>query len=371
MHRRNWISSVVLLVALLGVSFLLIAWKRQASDESGAGEAQPTEPAESVTVAIASAREHRRASTSIGTVLALQSVTLRNELPGTVSSVALEPGAIVEPGQVLVALDVSVEQAELAALEAQAALAETNLERMQRLVRNRAAPVAEEERALAEREVALAQIARTRAIIERKTIRAPFRARVGLADVHPGQFLEAGTLLTTLQGINDAAHIDFTVAQHVASELDPGDAVEVIVRHDRAAVPARIVAVDARVDPVTRNAGVRARVSGEAGMLSPGASVRVRVAEGPTGPAVAVPASALRRGPEGDQVFVIREDEQGQPRAHARRVNSGPATGNEVLILGGLSAGERVAASGSFKLREAARVAIVEQPVLIAQQTAR
>lgn len=364
MNRRNWIPSTLLILTVVGTSVLLAAWKNHSDDADAAALGQQAELSEFVSVAVAAKRDHRRTSTSIGTVLALRSITLRNELPGTVHKVALEPGAIVEPGQILVALDVSVEEAELAALQAQATLATTNLERMQRLVSNRAVPIAEAERAMAERDVALAQIDRTRAIIARKTIRAPFRARVGLADVHPGQFLEAGTELTTLQGIDTAAHVDFDVAQHVASELKIGDRVDLLVRGDAAPVVARIVAVDARVDSATRNATVRARFEDAALAPVPGSSIRVRVAEGPSREVVAVPANALRRGPSGDQVFVIETDSEGQTRARARTVKSGAASGNEVLILSGLSAGERVAASGSFKLREDVLVAVVDQPAL-------
>ena len=117
------------------------------------------------------------------------------------------------------------------------------------------------DRARAERDVALAQIARIKAIIAKKTIRAPFRARVGLADVHPGQYLNEGTELTTLQGADEAAHVDFAVAQRVAAGLRAGQRVDIFAgnaRHD--GNPAAIVAVDARVDPATRNAMVRARL---------------------------------------------------------------------------------------------------------------
>ena len=79
-----------------------------------------------------------------------------------------------------------------------------------------AASAMELDNARAERDVALAQVARTRAIIARKTIRAPFRARVGMSDVHVGQFLESGTQLTTLQGVDGAVHVDFAVSQSVA-----------------------------------------------------------------------------------------------------------------------------------------------------------
>jgi len=361
MSKRNWIASAVLLLTVAGTAGALAAWKHASIEESNAASANQPEPMESVAVAVAKQREYRRSTTSIGTVLALRSVTLRNELAGTVRDVMLTPGQIVEPGAVLVALDVSVEEAELKAHEAQAVLAETVLARMQRLVLNRAAPEADVDRALAERDVALAQIARAKAIIERKTMRAPFRARVGLSDVHPGQFLEAGTQLTTLQGVDEAVDVDFTVAQQVAASLHPGESVEVLTARDGSPIAAKIVAIDARVDSLTRNATVRARIEDGAAAPAPGASVRVRVPVGPAHMAVSIPASALRKGPGGDHVFVIAPSEDGKPRAQTRSVESGAMTGDEVLIYSGLSAGEQVAASGSFKLRETVLVAIVDE----------
>jgi membrane fusion protein (multidrug efflux system) len=336
----------------------LAAWKYDAIQNSQAASASQPEPMETVTIAVAKEIEHRQTTTSIGTVLALRSISLRNELPGTVREVRLTPGQIVEAGMVLVALDVAVEEAELKAQEAQAALAKTVLERRQNLNHEMATTQEEVDRARADLDVARAQIARTKAIIARKTIRAPFRSRVGIADVHPGQYLNEGTLLTTLQGIDDAAHVDFTVAQQVAAALREGDIVEVFAG---APVPvtARIVALDARIDPTTRNAVVRARIEG-GNAPAPGSSVRVRVPVGASRKAVAVPVSALRKGPQGDQVFVIAPDKDGRARAHVQQVESGAMFGDEVVIHAGLAAGEQVAASGSFKLREAALVAIAE-----------
>jgi membrane fusion protein (multidrug efflux system) len=361
MNHRGWIRSSVLLATVGAVGVGLAAWKYSSIKESNAASARQPEPMESVTVAVASEREHRHTTTSIGTVLALRSVTLRNELPGTVREVALTPGQIVEAGTVLVALDVSVEEAELKAQEAQAVLAETMLRRTERLDRSRVTAEMELDRARAERDVALAQIARTKAIMARKTIRAPFRARVGLADLHRGQYLNEGTQLTTLQGVDDAVHVDFTVAQHVAAGLREGDSVEVFASSDSAPIPARIVALDARVDPATRNASVRARIEDASLAPAPGASVRVRVPVGPSQKAVTVPVSALRKGPDGDHVFVIAPDRDGKPRAQMRNVESGTMLGDEVLILAGLSPGEQVAASGSFKLRETVLVAIASK----------
>ena len=359
MNRRGWIGSSLLLVMVVAVGVGLAVWKYTSIQGTHAASANQPEPMESVTVAIAKEVEHHQTTTSIGTVLALRSITLRNELPGTVRYVSLTPGQVVDAGMVLVALDVSVEEAELKAQVAQALLAETVLDRRQHLSQDLATAQEEVDQARANRDVALAQIARTKAIIARKTIRAPFRVRVGIADVHPGQYLNEGTQLTTLQGVDNAVNVDFTVTQQVAAGLREGDSVDVFATGASSPVVAKIVAVDSRIDPTTRNAMVRARMGGTADAPVPGASVRIRVPIGPPRKAVAVPVSAMRKGPGGDQVFVIELDKSGKTRAHVRQVESGAMLGDEVVIHAGLSAGERVAVSGSFKLRDAALVAIV------------
>jgi membrane fusion protein, multidrug efflux system len=369
--KRHWVGSIVLpvLVLLLGVG--LAAWKYDAIQDSRAASALQPEPMETVTVALAKAIEHRQTTTSIGTVLALRSITLRNELAGTVREVRLLPGQIVDTGTVLVALDVSVEEAELRAQEAQVALARTVLARRQNLSQEMATTQEEVDRARADLDVARAQIARTKAVIARKTIRAPFRSRVGIADVHPGQYLNEGTLLTTLQGIGEAAHVDFTVAQQVASTLRDGDLVEVFAGSS-SPITATIVALDARVDPATRNTVVRAKIEGAGNAPAPGSSVRVRVPVGAPRKAVAVPVSALRKGPGGDQVFVIAREKDGRARAHVQQVESGAMFGDEVVIHAGLTPGQQVASSGSFKLREAALVSVVEgAPVENSQELAQ
>ena len=192
MNSRGSIAAVLLLGSIVATGAGLAAWKYTDIAAASAAAANQPEPMESVTAAVAKEREHRRTTTSIGTVLALRSITLRNELAGTVRQVRLTPGQIVEAGTVLVALDASVEEAELEAQEAQAALAETTLERLENLREHRATSQEEVDQARAERDVALAQMARTRAVIAKKIIRAPFRARVGLADVHPGPVPERG-----------------------------------------------------------------------------------------------------------------------------------------------------------------------------------
>ena len=350
-HGRG---SAILIGVILFIAIALAAWKSASARAAAVAASHQPEPVEAVTTAVAEEQQHRATTTSIGTVLALRSITLRTELSGTVSNAALISGRIVDSGAVLVALDISVERADLEGEQAQAALAQTSLARLERLRQHGAVSEEEVDRARAERDIAQAQIARTQAIIAKKTIRAPFRARVGISDVHQGQYLNEGTQLTTLQGVDGAVHVDFTVPQQVAAQLRAGQTINVLVA-DSTPIAGRIVALDSRVDPATRTTVVRATIPGS-GILAPGSSVRVLVPAGPAIDAVVIPVSAVRRGPAGDHVFVIEPDAQGKLRAHERPVRAGPMLGDEIVILDGLKAGEQVAASGSFKLREAVQV---------------
>src|SRR5690349_22621043 len=110
MNRQNLLGSALLVSIVLLVGIGLAAWKYESIQNQQAASANQPEPMESVTIAVARAINHRQTTTSIGTVLALRSITLKNELAGTVREVRLIPGQIVEAGTLLVALDVSVEE---------------------------------------------------------------------------------------------------------------------------------------------------------------------------------------------------------------------------------------------------------------------
>jgi membrane fusion protein (multidrug efflux system) len=358
MGVRGWIASVLLLVLIVGAGGGLALRKRDSIAAADLAATQQPEPAETVEAAVAGEQQYTRTTTAIGTVVALRSVTLKNELAGTVREAALTPGQIVEEGTVLVALDVAVEEAELKAAQATVALDQSVLGRVERASQNHGASAVDVDRARADLDVAKAQVARTEAIIARKTLRAPFRGRIGLSDVHVGQYLDQGTAITTLQGVDEAVFVDFVVAQTVAERLKAGDAVEIRVRDDSPAVAASVVALDARVDAATRNQVVRAKLEQAGPDFTPGAAVRVRVPTSAPQDAVVVPVSALRKGPDGDHVFVLAEAPDGRQRAHQRAVESGTILGDAVVILSGLKKGETVATAGSFKLHEGGAVVV-------------
>jgi membrane fusion protein, multidrug efflux system len=356
-RARGRLGSALLLAAVVAAGAGLAAWKSADLHAQEQASQVHYEPTEVVTFGVATAREHVDTTTSIGTVRALRSVVLQNEISGTVREVQLVAGQVVEEGALLVALDVSVEEAELAAQQARAVLAETLLGRMERASQKSGASEADVDRAKAELDVARAEVARTQAVIDRKTIRAPFRARVGLADLHPGQYLNEGSVLTTLQGLDEAVHIDFSVPQSVAAGLREGERVEVTSAGHPEPLSATIVALDARIDPATRNALVRARIDDFEAAPAPGTSARMSVPIGAPRTVLTVPVSALRKGPAGDHVFVVEPDAEGHQRAHVRNVVAGTMLGEEVVIESGISAGEQVVASGSFKLRDGVLVA--------------
>ena len=359
---RRGVAGFVLVGVVMGSGVLLAAWKQNTTKEAAAAAAKQPEPVENVTFAVADARPHHASTTAIGTVLALRSITLKSEVSGSVVRASLKPGQVVEAGTVLVQLDTSVEQAELRALDAQARLSRTMLARREELLKFGATTQDEVDQVRGQHDVAEAQSARLRAVIAKKTIRAPFRARVGLSDVHPGQYLNQGVELTTLQGVADGVYVDFSVAQSVAAQIVAGSSVEVRTSQGDT-FRAQVLAVDAKVDPETRSRSVRAQLDAGKNGPAPGASVRVLVPVGESSDAVVIPVNALRKGPGGDHVWVVEADAAGVLRAHERKVQSGPMLGETVILRSGVDAGQRLAASGSFKLREGVRVQAAEPAV--------
>lgn len=352
------VASLVLLLALGAAGFYL--WRaKQGQQAAAAAASQMPEFPTAIETAEVHTHPYAKTTTAIGTVRALQSITLRNELPGTVHTVALKSGEIVDAGALLVELDVAVETAELQALEAEARLAESMLGRMEKALKDQGASAADVDRARAEHDKALANVARTKALIERKKVKAPFRARVGMVDLHLGQYLEPGTQLTTLQGVDDAVHIDFAVTQEAAAKLAIGGEIEVVFTGRDKPARAKIVAIDARVDATTRSTWIRALLAGSGAALpSPGGSVRVAVPVEAVHDVMVVPVSALRRGPAGDHVFVVANAPDGKLRAQMRRITSGATLADDVVVKDGLKVGERVATTGSFKLRDGALLAL-------------
>ncbi|MCC6320782.1 MAG: efflux RND transporter periplasmic adaptor subunit [Phycisphaerales bacterium] len=392
MKPRAIIAAIVIVGTLLLVAGGLYYWRHQ---KDVAAKNAPTlgEPPQSVQVVAARIQSWQPTAQLAGTVIALQSVTLSSEVPGTVKEVKFESGSVVEAGQVLLVLDAATEEAQLRSEEASVKvaeadadvadadvrLAEANIGRITQAAEARASSQAELDsaksaldaararraRAAASLEQSRAQADELRSMIAKKTLRAPFKATAGLRNIYPGQYLAAGSPVVGLQAVADRIYLDFALPQELATLARPGMKVMATAPMlGKDPIPIEVVALDATADPTTRNVRVRSIVPNTNQSLRPGMFVDVVAPYAPAQERVVVPAQAVRRATFGDHVFVIAPDEKdpGQFRAVQRIVKTGAMIDGDLVILEGLKAGEQVAANGSFKLHPNAPVIKTDAP---------
>ncbi|HEX7793307.1 MAG TPA: efflux RND transporter periplasmic adaptor subunit [Vicinamibacterales bacterium] len=319
-------------------------------------------PPEAVTTIIATEAEWPATLSAIGTMVAVQGVAVSADLPGTVDRILFESGQAVKAGDVLAVLDTRQEQAQLAALEAQRDLARVTFERLQGLLNEHVISQAEFDRASAELRQTDARVGEVRAVIERKTIRAPFSGILGLRQVNLGQYLAGGGELVTLQSLSPI-HANFGVPQQSASQISVGRSVQVTTDDGTGAQwTGRVTAIDSQVDEATRNIQIQATLANADGRLRPGMFVQAEVVLGPSHALVALPASAISYAPYGDSVFVVTDlkDPNGRTYRGVRQqvVKVGPARGDQVSVISGIKAGEEIVTSGVFKLRNGAAVLV-------------
>lgn len=370
-----WLSSVGLIVATLALGGGLAFYKfreLQIASETP----PPPEPTIAVVLDTATSAEFRMNTTMIGTVLAPRSIMLSNEIAGTVAEVTFEPGQIVEEDQVLVRLDSSVEAAQLAAAKARLQIAQTTFGRIKDAAAASAVTPSELDESKALLAQAAAEVDQLTAVIERKTLLAPFRGRIGLSDTHEGQFLPSGSQIASLQSLDDFVYVDFMVPQAAAGSVQVGQSVMISNGDQQQA--ATIAALDSQANRQSRNRMARARLSiaptsssarldqsnsvaadAEPFDLVPGDSVRVQIEYGPVQTAAMVPVESLQSAPMQTFVYVAEPDKEGALRARERAVKPGPTIGGRLSLLEGLSVGEQVVADGAFKLRDGA---MIEEP---------
>jgi membrane fusion protein (multidrug efflux system) len=354
------------MLAMLTVTALLVAGLgfvkfRQIQTAIGQAAAfQP--PPEAVTTIVAAAAEWPATLNAIGTMAAVQGVTVSADLPGTVDSIGFESGQIVREGEVIALLDTRQEQAQLAAADAQRELARLNFERMQGLLSGNVISQAEFDRANADFRQTQAHVGEIRAAIERKTIRAPFSGVLGIRRVNLGQYMSGGDALVTLQSTSPI-YVNFGVPQQAVAQMRNGRTVRVTAEElPGVEFNGRITAVDSAVDPSTRNVQIQATLANPAGKLRPGMFVKAAVALGASSSVVALPASAISYAPYGDSVFVVGDmkDRSGASYRGVRQqfVKLGESRGDQISVMSGLKPGDEVVTSGVFKLRNGAAVLV-------------
>jgi membrane fusion protein (multidrug efflux system) len=319
-------------------------------------------PPEAVTTAKVEAAEWQPTTPAIGSLVADRGVVLAAELTGTVREITFQSGSTVRRGAVLVRLDTSAEEAQLAAAQADATLAELNYARAVKLRRSEAAAQADLDAAEARAKRADATVANLRATIAKKTIRAPFDGRVAIRQVELGQVVSPGSPIASLQSVSPI-HADFWLPQQALARLAPEQRVR--LRADTfpdEEWEGQVTIVNPEVDPATRNVRVRATFPNADGRLRPGMFANVEVLSDEKRPVLTIPATAVIFAPYGDSVFAVEEkkDPAGQVATVVRQkfVRTGERRGDVVAVVSGLGAGETVVSSGAFKLRNGAAVAV-------------
>jgi len=320
-------------------------------------------PPETVTSFQVQSQSWTRSLVAVGSLAAVQGVTLAAEAPGKIVAIAFQAGSNVQVGDLLVRQDTSVEEAQLPGAEANEVLARANLARAAALVKDQAIAQAEYDSALATHSEAVAEVARLRAVIAKKTVRAPFAGRLGIRLVNLGQMLKEGEPIVSLQSV-DPIFADFTLPQQTLALLRTG--LDVAVTTDAypgETFPGKLTALNAEVDAATRNIGVQATIANPRELLRPGMFVRVAATLPEQDEVLALPATAVLYAPYGDSVFIIddhRDEASGRTGKTIRQqfVRLGEKRGDFVAVVSGLANGDTVVSSGVFKLRSGQAVVV-------------
>ena len=347
-------SSIVL--GLLVVIVALGGTKALQFSAMGAAAAAFVPPLETVTASPVRDEPWENTLVSTGSVAAVQGVTVGAEMPGKVVQIAFTAGATVAAGDLLVQLDISSEQAQLRSAEAAAELAKLNLARARALREKNSNAAAELDQAEAQAKQAAASADNLRAIIAKKTIRAPFAGRLGLRLVNLGQILNDGEAIVTLQTL-DPIFVNFSLPQQRLAAISVGGTVRVTSNAlGDDAVVGKITAIAPEVDTATRNVRVQATLANSSERLRPGMFVSVTIVLPENGRHLIIPSTAILYAPYGDSVFVVEDkkhEKSGEVQKILRQqfIRTGPARGDFVTVLSGLKAGEIVVTTGAFKLR--------------------
>jgi len=316
---------------------------------------QPPTP---VAVTVVEEARWPRSLTAVGSISAVQDVTVTTEVAGQVSSIRFESGDRVAVGDVLVTLDDSIDAAELAGLDAALKLAELQYARADKLRRERTMSESQYDEAAARRSEASALVRAKQAHIAKKTIRAPIAGTLGIRRIDLGDYLAPGDDIVSLQAL-DTVFVDYRIAERELGRVRVGQRIDVRVQAwpDRR-FEGEITAIDPAIDVATRMVRLRARLPNPEGLLRPGMFAEVDTREEQVDEVLVVPVTAITYSPYGNSVFVIAEGESGL-RVNRQQVETGEVRDGRIALTSGVKAGDRVVAVGQNKLRN-------DLPVVIA-----
>jgi membrane fusion protein (multidrug efflux system) len=314
--------------------------------------AKNASPPQTVTTATAGYAQWQPEVTAVGSLRAVRGVDVTTEVAGLVRSLKFRSGDEAKAGQVLVELNADSDVAQLRALEAAADQSATAYARDKLQYEAEAISKAQLDAEAADLRGRRATAASQAALVAKKTLRAPFAGRLGITTVNPGQYLNPGDKVVTLQSI-DPIYIDFMLPQQQLARIATGLRVTVTTDAFAESFAGHVTAIDPRVDPGTRNFQAEALVQNPRGRLLPGMFGRVSVESGAPQRYLTLPQTAITYNPYGATVFLaVRSPEPPHVlTAQQRFVTVGPTRGDQVAVTAGVREGDEVVTSGQLKLK--------------------
>ncbi len=314
-------------------------------------------PPATVSTMVIATSEWQPKLTSVGNVRAFRGVELSTELGGLVQTVPIKSGQDVKEGDLLIKLNDASDVAQLNSLKAMSELAKVINERDRQQLAIQAISKNVFDTSAADAKSKQAQVEQQTALVAKKNLKAPFSGRVGIVSINPGQYVNPGDKLLTLQTL-DPIFVDFNLPQNNAEQVQVGQ--EVVVTTDAfkdASFTGKITAVSPKVDTNTRNIQVEAKLANPDKKILPGMFANVNIKLGDQVKYLTLPQTAVTYNPYGSTVFIAKptgkKDKQGNPALEAQQifVTTGSTRGDQVAILKGVDEGATIVTSGQLKLK--------------------
>jgi membrane fusion protein, multidrug efflux system len=290
---------------------------------------------------------------AVGSLRSDETVILRPEVAGRVAQIGFREGERVTKGQVLVKLDDSVQQADIARARANLTLSKTKHERSEDL-RNKGFLSAQAlDETLNNLKVAQADAELMEARVSKTAIRAPFSGTIGLRQVSIGDYVKEGQDMVNLESI-DPLKVDFRVPELALSQVKDGQTIQITLD----AIPdkaydGKVFAINPLIDANGRSIVIRAQVPNRDGTLRPGMFARVKLFTSGSKDTFVVPEEALF--PLGDDKYVYKVVDG---KATRQKIVIGQRREGRVEVVDGLGADDVVVTAGVIKLREGVPVSI-------------
>jgi membrane fusion protein (multidrug efflux system) len=310
-------------------------------------------PPETVSTAVAKEEKWQETLPTVGSISAVQGVKITAEVAGMVDQIAFESGAVVNKGDLLVSLDISTEEAQLRALDAQVEWARTNLARFKSLRNENTVSQSEFDQAETDLKQKQANADAVRATIAKKVIRAPFAGKLGIRQINVGEYLDTGKLIVSLQSLAPV-YGDFSMPQQELARLKTGLTVRTTTdTYPDKTFTGTLTAINPDLETSTRSVRLQATFANEEQLLRPGMFTRMEVVFPEEHAVLAVPATSILSAPYGDSVYLLEQSTNSAGGLIVRQqfIRVGRARGDYVSVTTGLKPGDRVVTSGIFKLR--------------------